>query len=91
MKNTDNYPRSRVKKEELYPGRAVLYKPDLDSTHFDPSTDIDDLPYGSMGIFVSMGMNWEKFVNGHEPIDVLFGALGRIIRIYMDEIEIIHG
>ncbi len=87
--NEDDYPRPRVKKEELYPGCIVCYKPDLDNLHFDPSLDDDDLPWGSIGIFVSMGSSWDKFVKGHEPIDVLFGTFGRVIRIYMDEIELV--
>lgn len=88
MNDDDDYPRSRVKRNQLYPGCIVFYKPDLDNLSFDPTLDGDELPWGSVGIFVSLGSNWEKFVRGHEPINVLFGTLGRIIRIYMDEIEL---
>lgn len=88
MSDDDNYPQARVNKDELYPGCIVFYKPDLDNLHFDPSLDNEELPWGSLGVFVSMGLNWEKFVVGHEPIDVLFGELGRTIRIYIDEIEL---
>jgi len=74
--NDENYPRARVKKDELNVGCIVVYKPDLDNLHFDPSLDNDELPWGSLGVFISMGSNWEKFVKGHEPVDVLFGTLG---------------
>lgn len=84
----ENYPRARVKKDELQPGHIVLYKPDLDNLHFDPSMDDEELPWGSIGMFISLGSSWENFVNGHEPIDVLFGMKGRIVRIYIDEIEL---
>lgn len=85
--NDDNYPRPRVKKEELYSGCIVFYKPDLDNSHFDPSFYEEELPVGSVGIYIGLGSGWKKFVKGHEPVDVLFGAAGRIVRVYMDEIE----
>jgi hypothetical protein len=79
---------SRTSKEDLYPGCPVFYRPDVDNLHFDPSAG-DEVPWGSMGIFLSLGSGWENFVDGFEPIDVLFGAAGRIIRVYMDEIELV--
>lgn len=88
VNNDEGYPRPRVKIDQLYPGCIIFYKPDLDNVAFDPSLDNEELPWGSIGTFISMGSNWEKFVKGHEPIDVLFGTLGRIIRVYMDEIEL---
>jgi hypothetical protein len=78
-----DYSQSRVMKDQLYPGRFVFYRPDTDNISVG-----DEVPWGSIGIFLSMGPSWEKFVKGHEPIDVLFGAAGRVIRIYMDEIEL---
>ncbi len=88
MRNDENYPRSRVRQDQLYSGCIVLYRPDVDNLHFDPSLDNDEIRWGSIGLFITMGSGWEKFVRGHEPIDVLFGELGRIVRIYMDEIEL---
>lgn len=90
LDDDDHYPRARVRKEDLYPGRAVVYRPDMDHPNFDPSEDTDVLPWGTLGIYIGLGEGWEKFVRGHEPIEVLFGVTGgRVIRIYMDEIELV--
>ena len=68
--------------EQLFPGVAVVYNPDVESEN---SPSDEDLPLGSIGIFLSRGESWEKFVPGLEPINILFGD--KIIRVYIDEIE----
>ena len=84
----DDYPRVRITKEILVEGGAVVYKPDLQNSHFDPTMDLEKLPWGSVGIYVGMGSGWEQFVNGHEPVNVLFGATG-VTTVYMDELEVL--
>jgi hypothetical protein len=68
--------------EQLFPGVAVVYNPDVESEN---SPSDEDLPLGSIGIFLSRGDSWEKFTPGLEPINILFGD--KIIRVYIDEIE----
>ncbi len=73
-------------------GDLVFYNPDistLDSNYLS-TFDEHELSRGAIGIFISMGENFEKFVKGFEPMNILFtfanGSSTRIVRIYEDEV-----
>ena len=68
----------------LNPGDLIIYVPgDTESSQLmEPS---EDIPYGTPGVFISMGNDWEKFVTGSEPINVLID--GRMVRLYRDEVR----
>ena len=69
---------------KLLPGDLIIYVPgDTESSRImEPS---EDIPYGTLGMFVDMGSNWEKFVIGCEPINVLIN--GSVVRLYRDEVK----
>ncbi|NBO55795.1 MAG: hypothetical protein EBU84_14700 [Actinobacteria bacterium] len=69
----------------LHPGDIIIYVPGETETSnsFGPSED--EIPSGTMGMFLSMGFNYEKFVPGCEPINVLIN--GSVVRLYRDEVK----
>lgn len=73
-----------MKKEELVIGVAILYHPNFEASKYSASDE--DIPYGTLGIFLRMSNDWRKFCAGLEPIDVLFGD--RVVRVYVDEVDL---
>ena len=69
----------------LKPGDLLIYVPGdaPTSNSFGPSEE--EIPYGTICIFLEMGSSHEKFVPGCEPINVLIN--GSVVRLYMDEVK----
>lgn len=75
-----------VRKEDLYPGCLVFYRPDIDS--MDTGTHLSELPWGSLGMYICIGKHWDQFVTGCEPASVLFGCMEKVITVYLDELTL---
>ena len=73
-----------MKKEELVIGVAILYHPNFEASRYSASDE--DIPYGTLGIFLGMSNDWRKFCAGLEPIDALFGD--KRARVYVDEVDL---
>jgi hypothetical protein len=89
MKIDDDHPGTKIKKKELQLGCAVAYMPDVSHNHLDPTLEDNELPRGSVGIFLELGSGWENYLEGFEPAVVLFGPTGPV-RVYIDELEVLE-
>lgn len=67
---------------KLKRGSLVIYTPEQQAM------SNDDVPVGSLGIFLRYREGWQKHLPGMEPIEVLFPV--GVFTVYKDEVGLIN-
>lgn len=67
---------------KLKPGNLVVYMPEQ------TAMSNDDVPRGSLGIFLKYREGWQKHLPGMEPVEVLFPV--GVFVVYNDELGVIN-